>query len=108
MITQINGLFPGELYPDAVVGGCIDIFENAWPNPLETIQVIECFAYCRQANETLWRINFDDVVFVFLNRYVFLLNFWKCVHHNVVFQIGIQNQCIWISVAIQSVCKRIF
>ena len=45
MITQINGLFPGELYPDAVVGGCIDIFENAWPNPLETIQVIE--------NETL-------------------------------------------------------
>jgi predicted 2-oxoglutarate/Fe(II)-dependent dioxygenase YbiX len=41
MTNQINGLFPGELYPDATVGGCIDIFENAWPNPLETIEMIE-------------------------------------------------------------------
>jgi len=41
MTIQVNGLFPGKLYPDATVGGCIDIFENAWPNPLETIQVIE-------------------------------------------------------------------
>jgi hypothetical protein len=45
MTIQVNGLFPGELYSDATVGGCIDIFENAWPNPLETIQMIE--------NETL-------------------------------------------------------
>jgi predicted 2-oxoglutarate/Fe(II)-dependent dioxygenase YbiX len=45
MTIQVNGLFPGELYPDATVGGCIDIFENVWPNPLETIQMIE--------NETL-------------------------------------------------------
>jgi predicted 2-oxoglutarate/Fe(II)-dependent dioxygenase YbiX len=35
------GLFPGELKADATVGGCIDIFENAWPNPLETIAIIE-------------------------------------------------------------------
>lgn len=41
MTIQINGLFPGELYPDTTVAGCIDIFENAWPNPLETIQMIE-------------------------------------------------------------------
>lgn len=45
MAIQVNGLFPGELYPDATVGGCIDIFENVWPDPLETIQMIE--------NETL-------------------------------------------------------
>jgi predicted 2-oxoglutarate/Fe(II)-dependent dioxygenase YbiX len=45
MTIQVNGIFPGEIYPDATVGGCIDIFENAWPNPLETIQMIE--------NETL-------------------------------------------------------
>lgn len=45
MTININGLFPGELYPDTTVAGCIDIFENAWPNPLETIQMIE--------NETL-------------------------------------------------------
>jgi hypothetical protein len=41
MITQVNGLFPGELIPDATVGGCIDIFENAWPNPQETIDMLE-------------------------------------------------------------------
>ena len=45
MISQVNGLFPGELQPDATVAGCIDVYENAWPNPLETIKMIE--------NETL-------------------------------------------------------
>jgi len=35
------GLFPGELKPNATVGGCIDIFENAWPNPDETIAFVE-------------------------------------------------------------------
>jgi predicted 2-oxoglutarate/Fe(II)-dependent dioxygenase YbiX len=45
MAIQVNGIFPGELQPDTTVAGCIDIFENAWPNPLETIQMIE--------NETL-------------------------------------------------------
>jgi predicted 2-oxoglutarate/Fe(II)-dependent dioxygenase YbiX len=38
---QVNGMFYGKLKPDATVGGCIEIFENAWPNPLETIQQIE-------------------------------------------------------------------
>jgi len=41
MAIQVNGLFPGELLPDATVGGCIDIFENAWPNPQETIEMLE-------------------------------------------------------------------
>jgi len=41
MINQINGLFPGTLYPNTTVGGCIDIFENVWPNPEETIELIE-------------------------------------------------------------------
>jgi hypothetical protein len=35
------GLYPGKLEPSVTVGGCIDIFENAWPNPEETIQLIE-------------------------------------------------------------------
>jgi predicted 2-oxoglutarate/Fe(II)-dependent dioxygenase YbiX len=35
------GLFPGELKPDATIAGCINIYENAWPNPLETIAAIE-------------------------------------------------------------------
>jgi hypothetical protein len=38
---RVNGLFPGVLTPDATVGGCIDIFENAWPNPEETIRAME-------------------------------------------------------------------
>ena len=37
----INNLFSGHLEPNATVGGCIDIFENAWPNPEETIQRME-------------------------------------------------------------------
>jgi predicted 2-oxoglutarate/Fe(II)-dependent dioxygenase YbiX len=34
-------IYPGKLEPNATVGGCIDIFENAWPNPKETIEMIE-------------------------------------------------------------------
>jgi hypothetical protein len=41
MALMINGLFPGELTPDSTVGGCIDIFENVWPNPAETIKAVE-------------------------------------------------------------------
>lgn len=37
----VNGLFPGILEPDAIVGGCIAIYENVWPNPQETIKLIE-------------------------------------------------------------------
>jgi predicted 2-oxoglutarate/Fe(II)-dependent dioxygenase YbiX len=41
MTIVVNGFFPGELKSDANVGGCIDIFENAWPNPTETIHMAE-------------------------------------------------------------------
>lgn len=41
MAIQVNGIFPGELYPNTTVAGCIDIFENVWPNPYETIEIIE-------------------------------------------------------------------
>ena len=41
MTVQVNGLFPGTLLPTTTVGGCIDIFENAWPNPEETISLVE-------------------------------------------------------------------
>jgi len=41
MAEQINGFFPGELLPTTTVGGCIDIFEGAWPNPKETIEAMD-------------------------------------------------------------------
>ena len=41
MTTLINGLFPGHLEPSTTVAGCIDIFENAWPTPKQTISMIE-------------------------------------------------------------------
>ena len=41
MALLVNNLFPGHIEPDTVVGGCIDIFENAWPNWSETIQAVE-------------------------------------------------------------------
>jgi hypothetical protein len=41
MAQMINGLFPGEIYPDTTVAGCINIYENIWPNPKETIEMLE-------------------------------------------------------------------
>jgi predicted 2-oxoglutarate/Fe(II)-dependent dioxygenase YbiX len=41
MAMKINGLYLQEREPDAVVGGCIAIYENVWPNPQETIDAIE-------------------------------------------------------------------
>ena len=38
---MINGFFPGEISPDTVIGGCINVFENTWPEPKQTIQLIE-------------------------------------------------------------------
>lgn len=37
----VNNIFTGKLNPNATVGGCIDIFENAWPDPELTIARIE-------------------------------------------------------------------
>jgi len=41
MTINVNGLFPGELSPTRVLAGCINIFENVWPNTHETIDAIE-------------------------------------------------------------------
>lgn len=39
---KINGLYVEEKTPDAVLGGCIEIFNQAWPvNPLTTINALE-------------------------------------------------------------------
>ena len=41
MSINVNGLFPGELTPSETIGGCIEIFENVWPTPQDTILSIE-------------------------------------------------------------------
>jgi len=41
MAIEVNNFFPGQMSPTTTVGGCIDIFENAWPNPKETISMVE-------------------------------------------------------------------
>ena len=38
---MINGLFSGELLPSTTVAGCVDIFEIVWPDPKDTIAVVE-------------------------------------------------------------------
>jgi predicted 2-oxoglutarate/Fe(II)-dependent dioxygenase YbiX len=52
MSQMINGMFFGELYPTKVMAGCIELFENAWPNPLETIASVE--KECGDANSGLF------------------------------------------------------
>lgn len=44
MAEIVNGLFPGELYPSNTLAGCIDIYENVWPDPQNTIQMLETTA----------------------------------------------------------------
>jgi Rps23 Pro-64 3,4-dihydroxylase Tpa1-like proline 4-hydroxylase len=41
MALKVNNIYPGVLEPNTTVGGCIDIFENAWPNPEQTIAMVE-------------------------------------------------------------------
>jgi predicted 2-oxoglutarate/Fe(II)-dependent dioxygenase YbiX len=41
MTVVINNFFPGELQPSTIIGGCIAIYENAWPNPENTIKMVE-------------------------------------------------------------------
>jgi predicted 2-oxoglutarate/Fe(II)-dependent dioxygenase YbiX len=38
---MINGLFVGNLQPSTTIAGCIEIYENAWPNPQQTIEMVE-------------------------------------------------------------------
>jgi len=52
MALQVNGLFPGELNPTTTVAGCIDIFENAWPNYKETIESLE--QVCADSNSNVY------------------------------------------------------
>lgn len=54
MSLFLNGLFIGELKPDATVAGCIDIFENAWPDPKQTIDLVE-----NLCNDPLSQIRWD-------------------------------------------------
>jgi hypothetical protein len=37
----IGRFFPGDLQPTTTVAGCIDIYENAWPDPEKTIEMVE-------------------------------------------------------------------
>jgi predicted 2-oxoglutarate/Fe(II)-dependent dioxygenase YbiX len=38
---NINGLYAGKMTSDVTIAGCINIFENAWPQPQDTIKIIE-------------------------------------------------------------------
>ncbi len=41
MTSMVNGIFPGEILPSTTVAGCIDIYENVWPSPEQTISMAE-------------------------------------------------------------------
>lgn len=55
MASMVNGFFPGELHPDTTIGGCIDIFENAWPNPAKTIEMVENEVYNKENSNIYWQ-----------------------------------------------------
>lgn len=41
MTFRINGLFVDEIESSATVAGCIEVYENIWPNYNETIELVE-------------------------------------------------------------------
>jgi predicted 2-oxoglutarate/Fe(II)-dependent dioxygenase YbiX len=58
------GLFPGELSPSTTLGGCIEIFENAWPNPAATIAAVE-----KECADTESGVNFHKATTVGLGPF---------------------------------------
>lgn len=40
-MSFVNNVFVGELFPDLTLAGCIEVYENAWPDPEGTIAEIE-------------------------------------------------------------------
>lgn len=55
MSLYINGFFPGELNPNTTIAGCIDIFENAWPTPQKTIDMIESEIKNKENSKLYWQ-----------------------------------------------------
>jgi hypothetical protein len=42
---KVNGLYLQNREPSEVIGGCIEIFENIWANPQETISSVESLCH---------------------------------------------------------------
>ena len=40
-MNTMTGIFPGHLEPSTTIAGCVDIYENVWPDPAGTIASIE-------------------------------------------------------------------
>lgn len=38
-MTMVNGFFAGNIQPTNVLGGCIAVYKNLWPNVTETIEM---------------------------------------------------------------------
>lgn len=41
MALNINGIYTGEIHPTVSVAGCINIYENVFPNPKQVISLVE-------------------------------------------------------------------
>jgi hypothetical protein len=52
MSDMIHGLFPGVIKPSQTLAGCVDIYENVWNNPLQTIADVE--KECSTPNNNLY------------------------------------------------------
>ena len=52
---NINGLYIEERNPDATVAGCIEIYENAWPDPQKTIDQLEQLTLNHNSTGVYWQ-----------------------------------------------------
>lgn len=95
MSLKINGIYTGEIQPTKTVAGCINIYENVFPNPDQAIDIVE--SAC--ANDELlvsWRRSEtigDGVLQNYRTNLCCDLTYYAEVEDFQPFQ-GIHNQCL--------------
>lgn len=52
---NINGLYIEERNPNATVAGCVEIYENAWPDPQKTIDQLEQLTINHHLTGVYWQ-----------------------------------------------------
>lgn len=55
MTFKINGFYIEPRQPDATIAGCIEIYENAWPDPKKTIDELEQLTHNHYSSNVYWQ-----------------------------------------------------
>ncbi len=89
----VNNIFVGELFPNLTLAGCIEVYENAWPDPEDTVAEIEKNANDPRSDFVFQRAKTFEKGSNDLNRTNYNLSITECaIEKNNVFAQNIHNQ----------------